>query len=254
MLQCLCCEDWVHESCSSLRPSKAINDFDQAQRALADGPLVDHDSFEHFVCSECICKPGNEVLRHYLGSAGWIVCLPVRTGDILPSQVDNLKAIDVVARGDGWQHPWKVYGLPNGSVGLPAQVTEECVPNALATVQKEVTDAASSLLKRNAEDDAKEEPAAQKKRARMEGGLTVLDSFSDADEDGTTPDEPLISCRPEQDTVDDTACVAPSMPLFAAKDHSPRLDVYLTESFRDRICRCCEVRSVATVFYSSVLT
>ncbi|UZJ57044.1 hypothetical protein CBS101457_006364 [Exobasidium rhododendri] len=223
MFQCLCCEDWLHESCTSLRPSREIDDIDSLTRDLADGPLVDHDSFEQFICNECVRQPGNEALLDYLGHKGWIVCLP--TGEqYLPDSIDDIPAIKVEASGKGWSHSWKVFGLIgwHNLTADEAATNEEGAAAAAAAVRAEIT-------KRKLEDGLNQKA----KRARVSEGIQVLDSFSDVDQDEEEDEALLIYEKEDED------CTAGKPPLFARPDAKPlRLDIFLTESFRERICRC----------------
>lgn len=220
MFQCLVCENWLHESCSSLRPSKDIDDIDNPSRKLADGPLVDHDTFDLFICSDCVCKPGSEELRMYLGRKGWIVCLPTGQGRILPESVDNIPPIEVNAKGEGWSHSWMVYGIQRDLDSDKSSL--EGIP---------------SSIKRKAEDVIKEE--VDVKRAKVQNGLQVSDSFSDASQEGDAADFDTVVVQEE-----DIICTGPDTALFDDPESKPvRLDVFLTESFRERICRC---KSVST--------
>jgi E3 ubiquitin-protein ligase UBR7 len=197
-----------------LRPSKEIDDIDSTSRKLADGPLVDHDSFEFFVCNECARKPGNEALLHYVGHKGWIVCLP--TGDhYLPDSVDEISAITVEAKGQDWSQKWKIFGLE----GSPMPVAES---------EKAGTES-SSLVKRKM---GEEEPSESAKRVKNQNGLEILDTFSDASQEDAAI--PVIGKDDEEEE-----CFSGAVPLFAKPDAKPaRLDIFLTETFRQRICRC----------------
>ena len=225
MFQCLCCEDWLHESCSSLRPSKHIDDVDSANRSLAEETLVDHDQFELFLCNECVCKPGNEVLKSYVGHKGWIVCLPTCEDQYLPDAVDDIPALTVMAKGKDWSHPWRVYGL-----------AQEVVADGKDT-QAEPQEALQPVASSKRQADGQDEGGAVK-RARATNGLQVCDTFSDssqADDDDGRPDLVVVQEGAEP-------CVGGQAPLFAAPDAKPvRLDVFLTETFRERLCRCKSV-------------
>lgn len=218
MFQCLCCEDWLHESCTSLRPGKDNEDIDSTDRHLADGPLVDHDSFELFICNECVRRPGNETLMSYVGHRGWIVCLPADDHQFLPDSVDDIPAISVKASGKEWSQAWKVYGLVAGTTTSLDTKAPKASAEPIATLSKRGREELGS----DGEDA---------KRPKL--GLQVSDSFSNASQDG----DGLVDGPVVQD--DDTECVGGMPPLFTAPEAKPcRLDVYLTESFRERLCHC----------------
>jgi E3 ubiquitin-protein ligase UBR7 len=230
MLQCLICEDWLHESCTSLKPSRnaELDDVDSTGRQVADGPLVDHESFDLFICNECVRSPRNAELRHYLGSRGWIVCLPDRSEIVLPAQVDAIPAIETSASGDGWSVPWRIYGLITDADDIADASVATVKATDLKAAQKYTANGAPvDTLKRKLDAGGEfEDGIAAEKKAKIENGLQVLDSFSDegADDDALLP------------LVDVDVCTAPPLPLFASFE--PRLDVFLSEGFRDRICRC----------------
>lgn len=205
MFQCLCCENWLHESCTSLRPSRQGDDIDATNRQLANGPLIDYDSFDLFICSECVCKPGNEILKQYLGSTGWMVCLPAE------SSVKGIPSITVEAKGDAWTQSWKVYGL---------------------LAQDEASAQPVPLLKRKAEDD---EPArSASKRAREED--TLLESTINTEKaQGAALDRKVDTCHGRTCTVPTGALI--SFPHTGRA----RLDVFLADDFRERFCRCEQV-------------
>ncbi len=70
MFQCIVCEEWLHESCTSLRPSSSTTTPE------AEPPLIDHDLFDLMICDACVRKPGNDVLRRYAGAKGWMTLAP----------------------------------------------------------------------------------------------------------------------------------------------------------------------------------
>lgn len=249
MLQCLVCEDWLHESCTSLRPSKDIHDTDKPGRQVCDGPLVDPDAFELFICNECVRRPANTPLRNYIGCKGWIACLPEDANAVLPDSVDDIPALKVRARGAGWEHTWRVYGLENGVTGDVSlqTVTAEHGPTVQQTDDTVPNVQANSLMKRKAEADtlvdtsqAKEEPPA--KKSKPANGLIVADDFDEVEQLGSlgADAEPVV---PALTTQAGEECTMAPVPLFAQDGarQEARLDIYLTERFRDRICRCRDV-------------
>lgn len=234
MFQCLDCEDWLHESCTSLRPERSSTEPKSTIRSISDGPLVDHESFELFICHECIQKPNNRVLRHYLGAKGWIICLPEGPNQFLPKEIDGIPAIPVIAKGEGWTSSWKVYGLLNGTTSAQekevVKIKDELpLPNA---------DPSERETKRKAIEEPNDDITKSEKKARKDiNGLCVLDNFSDADDESVGGDVPLIPVSVNKLQELDI-CTEPDIPLFVQEEKVARLDVFLTESFRDRICRC----------------
>ncbi|TKY85382.1 hypothetical protein EX895_005544 [Sporisorium graminicola] len=133
MFQCIVCEEWLHESCTALRPvslqdsSSSIQASQtsngsaaSADRLAKDGeaPLIDHDLFDLMICDACVRKPNNEILRRYAGAKGWMV--------LAPSQdVSNVKEHDSIAKiqvptqeelreAGGQYHngsSWQIFGL-----------------------------------------------------------------------------------------------------------------------------------------------
>jgi E3 ubiquitin-protein ligase UBR7 len=215
MFQCLVCEDWLHESCTSLRPSKQGDDINNADRQLADGPLVDHESFDLFICSECSRKPGNEVLQQYLGRKGWIVCL--REGE---EDVKNIRSINVEAVGTDWTEKWKVYGL----------IGEEGSGNV------SIADTSTSI-KRKADDEASQEDVVKK--------VKVQDGESEG-EAAKEEQESFVSIARSEYLE---ACTKPEPALSTGSlSSSARFDVFLAENFREQVCRCKGV-SENTLFF-----
>lgn len=77
MFQCLVCEEWLHESCTSLYPKGATK------------PLISQDDFDTIICDACIRKDKTGLLQPYLGQPGWLVVLPNENGwDVIGSSPD----------------------------------------------------------------------------------------------------------------------------------------------------------------------
>ena len=68
MFQCLVCEEWLHESCTSLYPKGATK------------PLISQDDFDTMICDACVRKEKTALLQAYLGQPGWLVVLPIENG------------------------------------------------------------------------------------------------------------------------------------------------------------------------------
>ena len=132
MFQCIVCEEWLHESCTSLRPSKtrssiqAAKDsevgsasYDQATTTTeAEAPLIDHDLFDLMICDACVRKSGNDLLRRYAGAKGWMMLAPSQ--DVLDiKEHDSIAKIQVPTQEElqeagGPYHDgrsWQIFGL-----------------------------------------------------------------------------------------------------------------------------------------------
>ncbi|PWZ00218.1 hypothetical protein BCV70DRAFT_200367 [Testicularia cyperi] len=139
MFQCIVCEEWLHESCTSLRPSQPSSTAAAAAAATTSAPvttssstttttttqpepeppLIDHDLFDLMICDACVRKPGNEILRTYAGSKGWMILAP--TADVTDvKEWDGIKAIQVPTQNElenaskelTDSRSWHIFGLP----------------------------------------------------------------------------------------------------------------------------------------------
>lgn len=98
MYQCLVCEDWFHELCLNLRLNNNGNDnetikhnnenlennIDKNENNDDDdddddnedaGPTLrlPRSKFDDFICSECVLKPQNKLLRRYAGTSSFVM-------------------------------------------------------------------------------------------------------------------------------------------------------------------------------------
>lgn len=144
MFQCLVCEEWLHETCTSLRPrvsastskEAAATGTEAAGAAAADAaekdaepegppPLVSHESFDNVICDACIRK--HPILQHYVGAPAWGACLQLPDDDGVVQAADVDKVVDVSAGGSGsgsGGSRFLVLGLPiNEELGGPAERT-----------------------------------------------------------------------------------------------------------------------------------
>lgn len=200
MFQCLVCEDWLHESCTSLRPTLS-RPGDCKEDQAADGPLLDHDSFDLFVCDACMRKPECTVLRDYIGARGWAVCLPTNANE-LPKEWDGLPARDVVAAAADWVVPYRIMGLNDGDASVPGTSSMGDAAEGESTSKPDrMDDHANAATGSKRPANSEDEDLLASKRAKL-GDCT----------------------RPE-----------------GLKNLQGRLDVFLEEQFRARICRCSEV-------------
>lgn len=83
MFQCLVCEDWFHETCTSLRPrgeerTQGKDDVGHGDDHDDDDdrhppPLISHEDFDTFICDACVRE--NPILHRYVGVQDWGACL-----------------------------------------------------------------------------------------------------------------------------------------------------------------------------------
>ncbi|CAO1627521.1 unnamed protein product [Parajaminaea phylloscopi] len=80
MFQCLVCEEWFHESCTSLRPAKMLQQAsgqdggeDRLGELTGPPPLISHENFDSLICDHCVRS--HPILHHYLGKPQWGVCV-----------------------------------------------------------------------------------------------------------------------------------------------------------------------------------
>ncbi|PWN98859.1 hypothetical protein FA09DRAFT_329342 [Tilletiopsis washingtonensis] len=298
MFQCLACEDWFHESCTSLlgglappgsaaastaasgagpsttsqpaqsggegrtvsaQGSEAVGTEASAPQKPPQGdgaeqvpvktsttssvhvpidvvpaedaplPLIAHESFDLLLCSSCVRAPSHEILRHYVGAAGW--------GAVVPADKARLKPTPL-ARGN------TVLGLePN--VDLALEATELARSAAPAD---DLSAGAKHAL-------TSPEPEQASKRARLDGdeGLAEASAASEQEakplhsasqEAGAKAAEPAPVPGPSAVASADPSCTLPPLPAWAAPEQDNvdgvRLDIFLSDDFRSRICRCAE--------------
>ncbi|RPD65493.1 hypothetical protein L226DRAFT_479852 [Lentinus tigrinus ALCF2SS1-7] len=212
MIQCVACEDWFHESCLNLRerpPSRAPTPEaeapvdDGASEASSSGlppPLIRASDYDALVCSACVRQI--DALRKIAGTPG---------------------ALMVVRPTDSPAEPWSIIGKD--------EVKES------VSVDIEPTDG-------NATNEVTQQPAAGEKRER---------SWS------VTEEHQAKKARVFPDVEFDPPCLAPvqdprvrelleclDLPSQKVEDvdatkvdrYHGAGDVFLTEGWRDRWCRC----------------
>lgn len=314
MFQCIVCEEWLHESCTSLRPgstsrqtldqkpaSEASKDADTGTGPVApdadgtipdEAPLIDHDLFDLMICDACVRKPGNDLLRRYAGAKGWLVLAPSRDvtdvtdHDAIPKiqvptedelregggpyrdgrswqifglaveQERALTQTDVAAAADGALLS-SVADLARSTMATASEMLEGASETAEGTAgklnnetQPEATGSADGNEdrrgdKRRADEDAGE---SETKRVKLEDGKS---------HSGQKTSEPSFSIATDIDatkapcTLPEALAVVASLPESKVDDWTPalsesataaspahRYDIFLSEDFRDRICRC----------------
>lgn len=292
MFQCIVCEEWLHESCTSLRPAplpKPVSGDDETGKASAasttatrsadpamppsatepEAPLIDHDLFDLMICDACVRKPGNELLRRYAGARGWmIVATSQDAGEA--GQYDGVASIQVPteeelqnAGGPYQGRSWRIFGLAvepeqaltqeevsaaaNGALlksvaeiarssgGLPSTRPEKEEQGNAHGAAAEISLQGAGLAekkdgKRRAEDDPKDDQTAGEgsKRVKLEA----------ADAGCTLPEGLSMIAKLGASVVDEWV---PALSSEASETKpSQRCDVFLSDDFRDRICRCAD--------------
>ena len=235
MVQCLMCEDWYHESCLNLRtrPAQRLSSPDPAIAESDDTvdvdsnisndlppPLMSSSTYDTLICGACVLA--NETLRRWAGTKG--VMMVVRS--------QHEKEVTQVEEG-GIDPRWKVLNGEDEKVGAEVDVTPE---GKRLLVGGEVCVEAERA----------------RKRLRVEGGSRVIVSTG-------SPQVALRVASPEAEAH----CLAPP-PISLSQRVLKRLyartskpdtetkmdelgegDIFLTEGWRERWCRCPKVYSLS---------
>ncbi|KAK0533703.1 hypothetical protein OC842_002890 [Tilletia horrida] len=254
MFQCLICEDWLHESCTSLKRSGKEGGSDADETPV----LLDHELFEHLICDACV-RTHKTALLPYSGTRGWLFCLPER----VPANMLNasLKKEDTKSTWDDQpvrtfhdgMESWRVFGLPAGtltsdeaaasaamgteSLSAPAAANADETSNTvvISSAQASITDSSSS-------------PTASSSNGKKRALSPEVATATDGSNEGAGP-----SKRVKLQDGDAPASTVPTAPAEAACRRPPdggllrdidqlpedvRLDLFLMPTFRERICRC----------------
>lgn len=269
MFQCLSCEDWFHESCTSLlggaqpvKPSgvadlnapelpseaaPASTDAASAERAKAaeaaqpePTPFIAHEAFDLLLCDACVRAPSHEVLRRYVGTPSWGAVLPAAAVGAEPTPgagewiVKGIEANPELAPvapaaeaqvGDGI--------AAETSAAVSALSTEATAATSAGDASATAVPDAPTATKRASSPAAEE--AASHKRVRTNEGLAVA-AGSAAEDNASTSAAAL-------------KCTLPPLQPWATGDATHRLDIFLAEDFREKICRCEDV-SCAVILWS----
>ena len=303
MFQCIVCEEWLHESCTSLRPtSTSAPPTSDRPMTDAEPPLIDHDLFDLMICDACVRKPGNGILRRYAGAKGWMV--------LAPSQdVADVEAHDTIAKiqvpteeelreaggpyRDG--RSWQIFGLAMepereltqtevsaaadgaliSSVADLARSTMATATEMMAeasaappqdttkTEDVTTTEAADSAAgdsqdstntakrdgKRRADDVEPNGTAeeSESKRIKVESADSTQTTGAAPESNSST--KPSHSQEAAQCTLSEGLGVVLALPESKVDEWTPalsegssshRYDIFLSEDFRDRICRCSD--------------
>ncbi|KAK0548501.1 hypothetical protein OC846_004450 [Tilletia horrida] len=219
MFQCLVCEDWLHETCTTLKkPGADAQGMTESATAADDIPsLLDHDLFEHIICDACV-RMHKDVLWPYAGTRGWIFAAPKQTMEQAISKPgsDAIEGVwdqePVRTLTDGTDS-WLVFGLPAGSLSSDAVVPNKAEGASDPTV-----------------------PASQKRALSPEAGAGN-DDEGQARKKAKTDGEPSIS----EEAAESPKCRKPQRNLPDLTHDQPanvRVDLFMMPSFRERICRC----------------
>lgn len=277
MFQCIACEDWLHESCVSLRPSKPIKPLSSELTSKEDSkskdpidlsdqapPLIDHEKFDYLLCDSCVRKPGNEVLRSYFGSNGWAGCLEKEIGlkqlqD--PPDTSNMEwdGVEVLAlcyktslKEEAVAGEYLIFGMGKEEIedGTADEILPATSTSSIQMGEKSSMDS-SSILKRPAGEET--EFTQEAKRPRLESNAesstltTVINTAS-----CKRPKALAIALDASKSDPPPGSTTSSPIKIKSASTNQrgevlqeTRLDIYLSENFRDRICRCEEVNELA---------
>lgn len=231
MVQCVLCEDWYHESCLNLRTrpsersltgdppageSEDREDIDSDVSNDLPAPLLPSSTYESLICGTCVL--GNETLRKWAGTAGIMMVATEEGG----------KPSTLVEEG-GIDPRWKVLNGENDSTQV---VTSEKL---------------------------------DRKRERDNGELDVVGDEERIPKKPRTENDSVIIGSSEESLVSPTEGCAPCFapPINATAQHVlNRLldpasqgsatgetafglvgegDIFLTEGWREKWCRCPKV-------------
>ncbi|KAI0371960.1 hypothetical protein BV20DRAFT_1065429 [Pilatotrama ljubarskyi] len=213
MIQCLACEDWFHESCLNLRerpssreptPAPEPPADDGASDASSSGlppPLIRADDYDALVCSGCVRKI--DAIRRVAGTPGTLM--------IVRSSRDE---------------PWRIIGKDEGK-----ETTQVDIESKGQSGAEDVSDGpAPSGGKRERSLSAGEEPLT--KRARMSPEAESPSPCL------APPQDPrVVQMLAKLDNC--SAADIASLSEDETRDtYMGAGDVFLTEGWRDRWCRC----------------
>lgn len=228
MIQCLACEDWLHESCLNLRqpPSEVqvpeesenttvnavpvVEDADDSRsNASSSGvppPLISADDYESLVCRSCVLSI--PILRRWAGTPGVLMVTRQSVGDT-----------------------WQAIGGVS-----PSEEHDVDVDVGVAAVPMPGSDTATDTKRRRsasptARQDLVEDASSTSKRPRT-------------DEPPSNSSEciaPPLNGR-AQALLDSAALAESKSELNTETNHSSlgAGDIFLTDGFRDRWCRCSD--------------
>lgn len=112
MLQCLVCEEWFHESCTSLRPAALLTQSSEgatncSSELAGPPPLISSESFNSFICD--LCVRSHPILHHYIGKDRWGACFEQAAKLSDGQTISNSLSVKAA---DGKERHYLVKGLP----------------------------------------------------------------------------------------------------------------------------------------------
>ncbi|KAL4247816.1 E3 ubiquitin-protein ligase UBR7 [Abortiporus biennis] len=231
MIQCLACEDWFHESCLNLRerpsreptpqppPSTTTtenngnidngNDDDTLSEASSSGlppPLITASKYESLVCSSCVLKI--DTLKKYAGTPGILMVIRDSTKD-----------------------PWKVIGETNPQTTGSAEAERS---GDIVNVQDVESGSVAVGQKRPRAGSLGDEP--QTKKVRDEGGENS--TISTHSSNGPCLAPPINQIAQEILSTIESHSSSPNSSSSIPMESLGSGDLFLTEGFRERWCRC----------------
>ncbi|GAA6024884.1 hypothetical protein JCM8202_003768 [Rhodotorula sphaerocarpa] len=256
MVQCVVCEDWLHEPClmgrqaGKLAPKAGVPSSDQASGPADDegdggdgrGPVLPADEFDTLICQRCVRQHADlrQLLEHYAG-------LPA-SGVMVISERDEVLGrceAGAAVEGDGAE---------------AAADGDEANPTTSGLAEKTVDETEGTASRTEGSQDGGERPA---KRPRVAGPadpepLTRSAEASPVAE--TNPPSEVVQPKRDEllttgsatlaDAAPPESCRAPrkpastsEWPLVRLERLGARVNVYLQEGFMDRWCRCSECLS-----------
>ncbi|PAV18042.1 metaphase-anaphase transition [Pyrrhoderma noxium] len=230
MIQCLACEDWLHESCLNLRerpPSREItpvpdslgddtnvsNNNDTASEASSSEspPLIADGDYDALICRSCVLN--NSTLRRWAGTKGAMLVIKDQEGS--PWTILNGSPEEDEAEVDIQSSTISVEGPSSSAIG--AEVPTKYVG---ATGSKRSHD--SVTPRTSSEEDRTKRPRTVESQLKMR---------SDSETKAYIPC--LAPRQPEKAKLIIDMLSSDPMELSWGAG-----DVFLTEGWRSRWCRC----------------
>ncbi|KAI1798195.1 hypothetical protein LXA43DRAFT_979197 [Ganoderma leucocontextum] len=216
MIQCVACEDWFHESCLNLRerpPSREPSPEPPAETPVDDGasdaslsssglppPFINADDYDGLVCSDCVRKI--DAVRKIVGTPG---------------------ALMVVRSSEG--ESWRIIGVEETD---SARVDIE---GKDANVNGKNEEILGTGVKRERGSSVGAEPSAKRPRVSPEAESAPCLA---------PPQDPRVKALLSalDGSPNGAAVKKEEVSLEQAEKHFGAGDVFLTEGWRDRWCRC----------------
>ncbi|KAI8970918.1 hypothetical protein BD414DRAFT_449431 [Trametes punicea] len=213
MIQCLACEDWFHESCLNLRerppsreptPAAEAPGDDGASDASSSGlppPLISADDYDALICSGCVREI--YAVRRVAGTPGVLMVVRDHEGQ-----------------------PWRIIGKEEPKDTAAVDIETKGEERAESTSEAPIAGG-----KREHPPSEGEEP--RSKKARISPGANPSSPCS------APPQDPRVTKLISAELHSDSKTNGNSGTDFTRADgYLGAGDVFLTEGFRDRWCRC----------------